>query len=276
MIFFEKKGLGIRVGRISRRFLHFCCREAGKTSSGFEFGLAPSFLRRDRQKLRIRSKGSPWSAGCGSWSCDLSGRINEVPEWCFGRWLQFSQNLEELAHGVRPGHADILVSEHEEIAILRPGLCLPRSAQVQLVQCLFIGQMVALGLDDDYLPGARSRDKIRIVIDEAIEGETRSREITMQPPDICIASKLIELQDTRFLELFKPKVTMDPTPWRGGVGRGGGEPLPYCSCRDNSMDISLVYCATFFCIIQGLRLSGDVMNLSFPLLPSSFLILAMK
>ena len=79
------------------------------------------------------------------------------------------------------------------------------------------------------------------------------------------ASKLIELQDTRFLELFKPKVTMDPTPRRGGVGRGGGEPLPYCSCRDNSMDISLVYCATFFCIIQGLRLSGDVMNLSFPL-----------
>ncbi len=42
------------------------------------------------------------------------------PEWCFVRWLQFSQNLEELTHGVRPGHADILVLEHEEIA--RPRL----------------------------------------------------------------------------------------------------------------------------------------------------------
>ena len=36
------------------------------------------------------------------------------PEWCFVRWLQFSQNLEELAHGVRPGHADILVLEYQE------------------------------------------------------------------------------------------------------------------------------------------------------------------
>ena len=96
----------------------------------------------------IRSKWSPWSTGCGSWSCGLSGRINEEPEWCFERWLQFSQNLEELAHGVRPGHADILVMEHEEIAIPRPGLFLPRSAQVQLGQCLLMGQMVALGLDD--------------------------------------------------------------------------------------------------------------------------------
>ena len=69
------------------------------------------------------------------------------------RCLQFGRNLEELAHGVRPGHADILVLEHEEIAIPRPGLCLPRSAQVQLGQCLLIGQMVALGLDDDdFLP----------------------------------------------------------------------------------------------------------------------------
>ena len=56
----------------------------------------------------------PWSAGCGAWSCG----------WCFVRWLQFVQNLEELAHGVRPGHADILVLEDEEIAIPRPGLCL--------------------------------------------------------------------------------------------------------------------------------------------------------
>ena len=69
------------------------------------------------------------------------------------RWLQFSQNLEELAHGVRPGHADILILEHEEVAIPRPGLLLPRSAQVQPGQCLLIGQMVALGLDDDdFLP----------------------------------------------------------------------------------------------------------------------------
>ena len=50
--------------------------------------------------------------------------------------LQFGQNLEELAHGVRPGHADILILEHEEIAIPRPGLFLPRSAQVQLGWCI--------------------------------------------------------------------------------------------------------------------------------------------
>ena len=48
--------------------------------------------------------------------------------------LQFGRNLEELAHGVRPGHADILIPEHEEIEISRPGLFLPRSAQVQLGQ----------------------------------------------------------------------------------------------------------------------------------------------
>ena len=81
------------------------------------------------------------------------------PEWCFVRWLQFGQNLEELAHGVRPGQADILILEHEEIAIPRPDLCLPRSAQVQLVQCLLIGQMVALGLDDDYLIRLRRKKK---------------------------------------------------------------------------------------------------------------------
>ena len=100
------------------------------------------------------------------------------------RWLQFSQNLEELAHGVRPGHADILVLEHEEIAIPRPGLFLPCSAQVQLGQSLLVGQMVALGLDDDYLPGVRSHDKIRIVVDKAIDGEPCSRDIAMPPPDI--------------------------------------------------------------------------------------------
>ena len=69
------------------------------------------------------------------------------------RCLQFGRNLEELAHGVHPGHTDILVLEHEEIAIPRPGLFLPCSAQVQLDQSLLIGQMVALGLDDDdFLP----------------------------------------------------------------------------------------------------------------------------
>ena len=71
-------------------------------------------------------------AGHGLAAClgvDLS-----KPEWCFVRWLQFCQNLEERAHGVRPGHADILIPEHEEIAIPRPGLFLPCSAQVQLVQ----------------------------------------------------------------------------------------------------------------------------------------------
>ena len=72
--------------------------------------------------------------GAGHGLASLSGRINEVPEWCFARCLQFGQNLEELAHGVRPGHADILVLEHEEVAIPRPGLFLPRSAQVQLGQ----------------------------------------------------------------------------------------------------------------------------------------------
>ena len=97
------------------------------------------------------------------------------------RWLQFCRNLEELAHGVRPGHADILVPEYEEIAIPRPGLFLPRTAQVQLGQSLLIGQMVALGLDDDNLPGARPHDKIRIVIDKAIDGEPCSRDIAMQP-----------------------------------------------------------------------------------------------
>ena len=75
------------------------------------------------------------------------------------RSLQFSQNLEELAHGVCPGHADILVLEHEEIAIPRPGLCLPRSAQVQLGQRLLIGPIIALGLDDDYLIRLRRKKK---------------------------------------------------------------------------------------------------------------------
>ena len=86
----------------------------------------PAFFAADGSKTgskgRICSKWSPWSAGCGS--CGA--------KWCFVCWLQFGRNLEELAHGVSPGHADILVLEHEEIAIPRPGLFLPRSAQVLL------------------------------------------------------------------------------------------------------------------------------------------------
>ena len=75
------------------------------------------------------------------------------------RCLQFGQNLEELAHGVRPGHADILILEHEELAISRPGLFLPCSAQVQLGQCFLIGPIIALGLDDDYLIRLRRKKK---------------------------------------------------------------------------------------------------------------------
>ena len=67
--------------------------------------------------------------------------------------------LGQIAHGVSPGHADTLVLEYEEIAIPRPGLCLPRSAQVLLGQRLRIGQMVALGLDDDYLIRLRRKKK---------------------------------------------------------------------------------------------------------------------
>ncbi len=158
--------------------------DGAKTGLRLRVALSGSCFAETDQKPKICSMWSPRSAECGSWSCGLSGRINEEPEWCFERWLQFSQNLEELTHGVRLGHADILILEHEEIAIPRPGLFLPCSAQVQLGQCLLIGQMVALGLDDDYLPGARPHDKIRIVIDKAIDGEPRSRDIAMPPPDI--------------------------------------------------------------------------------------------
>ena len=84
-------------------------------------------------KGRICSKWSPGAAGCGSWSCCLSGRINEEPEWCFVRWLQFGQNLEELAHGGRPGHADILVLELEEVAIPRPRMYPPKFMWIAVI-----------------------------------------------------------------------------------------------------------------------------------------------
>ena len=78
--------------------------------------------------------GALGQPGAGHGLASLSGRINEETEWSFVRWLQFGRNLEELAHGVSTGHADILVLKHEEIAIPRPGLFLPCSAQVQLGQ----------------------------------------------------------------------------------------------------------------------------------------------
>ena len=148
------------------RFLHFCCRWHKKRAARRGFARSGA--------LGLPGAGHVVAACLG---VDLS-----KTEWCFVRWLQFGQNLEELAHGVSPGHADFLVLEYEEIAIPRPGLFLPRSAQVQFGQCLLICQMVALGLDDDYLPGARSHDKIRIVVNKAIDGETRSRDITVPPP----------------------------------------------------------------------------------------------
>ena len=145
------------INRRSRRA--FCCAvpafllPMAQNRVRLRVALSGSCFAETGCKGRIRLKWSPWAAGCGAWSCCQSGRINEEPEWCFVRCLQFSRNLEELAHGVRPGHADILVLEYEEIAIPRPGLCLPCSAQVQLGRCLLIGQMVALGLDDDdFLP----------------------------------------------------------------------------------------------------------------------------
>ena len=98
-------------------WMAFCCE--------FPAILLP-MAQKTGKKPRICSKWSPRSAGSGS--CGA--------KWCFVRWLQFGQNLEELTHGVRPGHADILVLEYEEIAIPRPGLCLLHSAQVQLGQCL--------------------------------------------------------------------------------------------------------------------------------------------
>ena len=107
-----------RGGHFVACFLHFCCR-----------------WRKNRAaRGRFARSGALGLPGAGHGLASLSGRINEVPEWCFARCLQFGQNLEELAHGVRPGHADILVLEHEEVAIPRPGLFLPRSAQVQLGQ----------------------------------------------------------------------------------------------------------------------------------------------
>ena len=126
-------------------------------------------------RLRVALSGSCYAetgksrgfARCGALGLPGAGHVVAAclgvdlskPEWCFVRWLQFGQNLVELAHGVSPGHTDILILEHEEIAIPRPGFFLPRSAQVQLGQCLLIGQMVALGLDDDYLIRLRRKKK---------------------------------------------------------------------------------------------------------------------
>ena len=53
------------------------------------------------QKPRICSKWSPWSAGCGSWSCGLSGRINEVPEWRFALTADYSSSSPAKKNGKR-------------------------------------------------------------------------------------------------------------------------------------------------------------------------------
>ena len=105
----------------------------------------------------------------------------------------------------------------------RASLSLPCSAQVQLGQCLLIGQMVALGLDDDNLHGARSHDKIRIVVDKAIDGETRSRDIAMPPPDIgqagdCLNELRLELV-AGFLSLVQTLVVDGSAVDGGNAGR---------------------------------------------------------
>ena len=96
------------------RFLHFVA-DGVKTELRLRVALSGSCYAEIDHKPRSCSKWNPWSAGGGS--CGA--------KWCFVSWLQFSQNLEELAHGVSPGHADILIQEHEEIAIPRSGLFLP-------------------------------------------------------------------------------------------------------------------------------------------------------
>ena len=90
----NKKWQKVQIFLINRRSRRaFCC--------AFPAFLLP-MAQKQSQKPRICSKWSPWSAGCGS--CGA--------RWCFVRWLQFSQNLEELTHGVRPGHARATVSAH--------------------------------------------------------------------------------------------------------------------------------------------------------------------
>ena len=108
-------------------FLHFCCRwrEIRAKCRGF---------------ARSRALGLP-GEGHGLAAC-LGVDLSKL-EWCFVRWLQFSQNLEELAHGVRPGHADILVLKHEEIAIPRPGLFLAHfnreKVGIVFIYCIPVG-----------------------------------------------------------------------------------------------------------------------------------------
>ena len=49
----------------------------------------------------------------------------------------------KLTHGVRPGHTDILVLEHEEIAIPRPGLFLAHfnreKVGIVFIYCIPVG-----------------------------------------------------------------------------------------------------------------------------------------
>ena len=87
-----------RGGHFVASFLSFCCRWRKTGQQGEDLlDVEPLVSRVRVMVLRARL------------GVDLS-----KPEWCFVRCLQFGQYLEELAHGVRPGHADILVLEHVE------------------------------------------------------------------------------------------------------------------------------------------------------------------
>ena len=99
------------------RFLHFCCRWRKNMAARRGFA-------------RSGALGLP-GAEHGLAAClgvDLS-----KPEWCSVRLLQFTRNLEELAHGVCPGHADILVLEHEEVAIPRPRMYPPKFMWIAVI-----------------------------------------------------------------------------------------------------------------------------------------------
>ena len=47
--------------------------------------------------------------------------------------LQFGRKLEELAHGVSTGHADILVLEYEEVAVPRPRMYPPKFMWIAVI-----------------------------------------------------------------------------------------------------------------------------------------------
>ena len=86
MVLYQFPPLGSSVAGNLLRVSCIFVADGAKTDSG------SSLIRRDRQKPRKLRRWSPWSALVASWAA----------RWCFVRWLQFGQNLEELAHGVRP------------------------------------------------------------------------------------------------------------------------------------------------------------------------------